>query len=141
MSSLPPDALLPVLVADLADDDAREVLDAAAFTGGRVWVPLESAPVSPAQHVLEVHTPGFEEPLYYIAEPLGPPTDHGFPLRISPMPDAPEAKATHATRDFVVSRTATQLNLSASHTKDLSHVGPLPNEEDAGSQVGRAIAG
>ena len=141
MSSLPPDALLPVLVADLADDDAREVLDAAAFTGGRVWVPLESAPVSSAQHVLEVHTPGFEEPLYYIAEPLGPPTDHGFPLRISPMPDAPEAKATHATRDFVVSRTATQLNLSASHTKDLSHVGPLPTEKDAGSQVGRAIAG
>ena len=138
---MPPDALLPVLVADLADDDAREVLDAAAFTGGRVWVPLEAGPVSAAQHVLEVHTPGFEEPFYYIAEPLGPPTEHGFPLRISSMPDAPEATATHATRDFVISRTATQLNLSESHTKDLSHVGPLPTEADEGSQVGRAIAG
>src|SRR4051794_20398346 len=125
MTSLPPDALLPVLVADLADDDAREVLDAAAFTGGRVWVPLETAPVSAAQHVLEVHTPGFEDPFYYLAEPLGPPTEHGFPLRVSPMPDAPDAAPARPTRDFVLGKNATQLNLSASHTNDLSHVGPL----------------
>lgn len=140
-SSLPPDALLPVLVADLADDEAREVLDAAAFTGGRVWVPLETAPVSAAQHVLEVHTPGFEDPFYYVAEPLGPPTEHGFPLRVAPMPDAPDARPARATRDFVVGRHATQLNLSESHTKDLSHVGPLPTGEGEGSLVGRAIAG
>ena len=74
MQTIPPDDLLPVLVADLADDEAREVLDAAAFTGSRVWVPLESAPVHGSAHVLEVHTP-HAEPFIYIALPLGPPTE------------------------------------------------------------------
>ena len=86
MQTLPPDDLLPVLVADLADDEARDVLDAAAFSGGRVWVPLETAPVNAAAHVLEVHTPG-SEPFFYIAQPLGPPTADGFPLQLQPMPD------------------------------------------------------
>src|SRR5690349_16294462 len=88
MSSLPPEELLPVLVAELADDEAKDVLDSAAATGKRVWVPLEGAPVSAARHVLEVHIPSASEPLLYFAEPLGPPTHVGFPLRIQVMADS-----------------------------------------------------
>ena len=147
MQTLPPDDLLPVLVADLADDEAREVLDAAAFTGGRVWVPLETAPVSAAAHVLEVHTP-YAEPFFYIAQPLGPPTDDGFPLRLQPMQDAEHAAPRQppralASRDVVRGRRSqTSMTLSESHTKDLSHVGPLPTEDAAhDSKIGRALAG
>jgi serine/threonine-protein kinase len=147
METLPPGELLPVLVADLADDEARDVLEAAAFAGGRVWVPLESAPVSAARHVLEVHMPGNGEPLNYIAEPLGPPTDAGFPLRLQPMPNAAPPRSARArppeTRDFVRGRRSqSSMTLSESHTKDLSHVGPMPTGE-AGhdSKIGRALAG
>src|SRR5690242_19533427 len=102
MQTLPPDDLLPVLVADLADDDAREVLDAAAFAGGSVWVPLEAAPVNAAAHILEVHTPN-SEPFFYVAQPLGPPTDDGFPLRLRPAPGA-EAASRRKVSPGVVSR-------------------------------------
>src|SRR3954464_354488 len=88
MSSAPPEALLPGLVADRADDEAQEVLEAAAFTGSQVYVPLDAAPVNASQHVLEVHVPSMAEPLYFLAQPLGPPTEDGFPMRLSAMPDA-----------------------------------------------------
>lgn len=145
MQTLPPDDLLPVLVADLADDEAREVLDAAAFTGGRVWVPLETAPVNAAAHVLEVHTPS-AEPFFYIAQPLGPPTDDGFPLRLEPMPNAERGAPPKvaAGRDVVRGRRSqTSMALSESHTKDLSYVGPLPTEAGGAhdSKIGRALAG
>ncbi|HVH40728.1 MAG TPA: serine/threonine-protein kinase [Labilithrix sp.] len=144
MQTIPPDDLLPVLVADLADDEAREVLDAAAFTGSRVWVPLESAPVHGAAHVLEVHTPHLE-PFFYIAQPLGPPTEDGFPLRIQPMPNSEQARpprSSAAGRDVVRGRRVqTNMNLSESHTKDLSHVGPLPTEDEQDAKIGRALAG
>ncbi len=155
MKTLPPDDLLPVLVADLADDEARDVLDAAAFAGGRVWVPLETAPVSSAAHILEVHTP-HQEPFFYIAQPLGPPTENGFPLRLSPMPDEGEDTAARVgppvtsagssrlpTQDRDVlrgRRSQSSMNLSESHTKDLSHVGPLPTEDGHDSKLGRALA-
>ncbi|MBX3208895.1 MAG: protein kinase [Labilithrix sp.] len=148
MQTLPPDDLLPVLVADLADDDAREVLDAAAFSGGRVWVPLETAPVNATAHVLEVHTP-HTEPFFYIAHPLGPPSDDGFPLRIEPMPDAEQAApradapAAHDGGGGIVRgrRSQSSMNLSESHTKDLSYMGPLPTEDGHDSKIGRALAG
>ena len=82
MPSLPPEDLLPVLVADLADDEAQEVLEAAAFTGSQVYVPLDAAPVNASEHVLEVHIPSMAEPLYFLAQPLGPPDRRGFPMRI-----------------------------------------------------------
>ena len=144
MTSLPPEDLLPVLVADLADDEAKEILDAAAFTGSQVYVPLDTAPVNASQHVLEVHLPGTAEPLFYLALPLGPPTEDGFPMRIQQMPDAKplgarsDAPPPHAV---VRSRRATtSMTLSASHTADLSHVGPLPTGPED-SVLGRALAG
>ena len=140
LSTLPPDELLPVLVADLADDAAREVLDAAAFTGGRVWVPLENAPVNASQHVLEVHTPSTVDPFYYIAEPVGPPSEHGFPLRLQPMPDGPAPRrGSPLMPDFVLGRRQTNLTLTDSHAADLSHVGASPTDVDP--RIGRALAG
>jgi serine/threonine protein kinase len=93
-TSLPPEDVMPVLVADLADDESRDVLEAAAAKRGRVCVPLEDAPVSMTLHVLEVHVPSSKEPFYFLAEPAGPPTADGFLLRIQPMPDAKAAAAT-----------------------------------------------
>ncbi|HSO35745.1 MAG TPA: serine/threonine-protein kinase, partial [Labilithrix sp.] len=144
MSSLPPEDLLPVLVADLADDEAHEILEAAAFTGSQVYVPLDVAPVNATQHVLEVHLPSMAEPLFYLALPLGPPTEDGFPMRISAMPDA---EPRTSTSDFPPSgavvrsrRATTSMTLSASHAADLSQVGPLPTGPDE-PLLGRALAG
>lgn len=146
MPSSSPEELLPVLVADLADDDARGILDAAAVTGRKVWVPLEDAPVNASRHVLEVHVPSSVEPLFYIAEPLGPPTEDGFPLRIyAAETRAPESRRhpsdPNLPRDVVRGRRATTMALTESHTKDLSHVGPLPTEDRDDSLSGRALAG
>ena len=144
MASLPPEDLLPVLVADLADDEAKEVLDAAAFTGSQVYLPLDAAPVNASQHVLEVHLPGMAEPLFYLALPLGPPTKDGFPMRIQPMPDArpPVTRSEAPPPNAVVRgrRATTGMTLSASHTADLSRASPLP-ADPADSILGRALAG
>src|SRR5690606_36876070 len=124
MASLPPEDVLPILVADLADADARDVLDAAAFTGGRVFVPLETAPVSAAEHVLEVTVPGLTSPLSYLATPLGPPSREGFPLRIAPLdarpmtrpsPKAPPPLAREAALRSKKPSVRVE-NLSAAHT-------------------------
>lgn len=145
MASLPPEDLLPILVADLADDEAHEVLEAAVFTGSQVYVPLDAAPVNASEHVLEVHLPSMAEPLFYLALPLGPPTDDGFPMRISAMPNATPSAAIgsggQAPSGVVRSRRAsTSMTLSASHTADLSQVGPLPTGPDD-TILGRALAG
>src|SRR5256885_13380145 len=87
-TSLPPEDLLPVLVADLADDESRDILEAAAFAGSRVYIPLETAPVSASRHVLEVYFPSIDEPILFLALPLGPPTEDGVPPQIQAMPDS-----------------------------------------------------
>ncbi len=143
MPSLPPEELIPILVADLADDEAQEVLEAAVFTGTQVCVPLESAPVSASEHVLEVHVPSMAEPLYFLALPLGPPTVDGFPMRLRAMPDSPPSGRTDAGSIGGVirgRRATTGMTLSASHTADLERATPLPSEP-VDSVVGRALAG
>ena len=77
--------LLPVIVAELDDESARDTLEAVAFVEGDVCVPLTSAPIDNSRHVLEVYTPGAAEPLLLCAYPLGPPTAEGFLLRLSPF--------------------------------------------------------
>jgi serine/threonine-protein kinase len=79
--------LLPVLVADLIDESARDFLEEVAGENEEAWVPLVSAPVDTTRHLLEVYTPTSTEPLRLIAEPMGPPTEHGFPLRLSLLSD------------------------------------------------------
>lgn len=143
MHSLPPDEVLPVLVADLADDESKDVLESAAVSGGRVYVPLETAPVNTTPHVLEVYIPSVEQALRFIAEPLGPPSAHGFPLRIKPMPDAKISRKNDQKPSLAPlrrRRSTANFNLSASHTADLSVVGPLPKAPDD-QLVGRSIAG
>src|SRR5690349_142633 len=81
---LPVSELLPIVVADLADDSARDFLCDVAGAGGETWVPLVAAPVQRQRHLLEVYTPGYDDPLRFLAEPLGPPGEHGFPLRLFP---------------------------------------------------------
>ncbi len=145
MATLPPEDLLPILVADLADDDAIEILDAAASDGCQIFVPLETAPVNASMHMLEVHLPSMAEPLFYLALPLGPPTEDGFPMRIQPMPDAKPSGAVASippgSRGVVRSRRATtSMTLSASHTADLSQMAFLPSAPED-TVIGRALAG
>ncbi len=87
--------LLPMLVADLASDEARGYLESVAIDGRTVIVPLVSPPVDSSPHILEVSSPGFEQTLVLIAEPVGAPTAEGFPLRLSlPDGDLPRAAPT-----------------------------------------------
>jgi len=113
--------LLPVLVADLAEESARDFLEAAARDNDEVWVPLVAAPVDTSPHLLEVYTPSGGEPLRLIAEPVGPPTDQGFPLRLSM---ATEQALAHA--------------MSSVGADVVEHVGVLPDVEIEGVPPVRA---
>lgn len=104
--SVPVADILPVLVADLAEDDALDVLMAVARADGEAWVPLLAAPIDTSPHLLEVYAPTVSEPLRFRAEPLGPPTERGFPLRLhlhgdgsyrSVMPRAPRDASSRET--------------------------------------------
>src|SRR5512143_1471712 len=83
------DALLPVLVAELADDEARTLVADLAAAGKVCLVPLLDPPVDASMHVLEVNTPGQNKPLVVLAEPAGAPTERGFPLRLHAYGTAP----------------------------------------------------
>ncbi|MBS2014983.1 MAG: protein kinase [Deltaproteobacteria bacterium] len=74
---------LPVLVADLLEESARDFLEGVARENEETWVPLVAAPVDASPHILEVYTPSGGEPLRLVAVPLGPPSEYGFPLRLS----------------------------------------------------------
>src|SRR6185295_11187031 len=56
-------------------------------------------PMQRAPHLLEVYTPGNVNALVLLAEPLGPPGEHGFPLRLSSYEAAPEAAADESSRN------------------------------------------
>lgn len=86
-------ALLPVLVADLLEASARDFLEECARENDEAWVPLVAAPVDTSRHLLEVYTPGATEPLRLVAVPMGPPTEHGFPLRLSFLSDVEIAQS------------------------------------------------
>jgi serine/threonine-protein kinase len=74
--------LLPVLVANLADEGARDFLQGVALAGGTAHLPLVEPPAERTPHVLEVSTPRSREPLVLIAEPLGPASGGLYPLRL-----------------------------------------------------------
>ena len=142
------DALLPVLVAELADDSARRKVEEIAEARGTARIPLIDAPVDGSFHVLEVTTPGHTEPLLVLAEPLGPPTEGGFPLRLHPYgsppaqrslpppPGSPPLPSLRAIR----TRPAT---LTRHHTRDL--LGEPSIAETSSStpeaMIGRELAG
>ena len=72
-----------MLVADLASDDARGLMESVAANEGTMIVPLVAPPGDPSRHLLEVYSPGFDQALVLFAEPAGPPTKDGFPLRLA----------------------------------------------------------
>ncbi len=143
------DALLPVLVAELADKSARVMVQELAAARAVCIVPLIDAPVDASLHVLEVTTPDDPEPLLVLAEPLGAPTERGFPLRLHPYgsppaqrslpppPGAPAIPSLRATR----TRPAT---LTKHHTRDLAGDYARGEVASGGSPenlIGRELAG
>lgn len=159
--------LLPILVADLADDAARDFLIDVAAQGGEAWVPLVAAPMERAPHLLEVYTPSADRALRLLAEPLGPPGEHGFPLRLFTYDEEPAAAAP-AGDDTIAdarppvappphrldtptavkmakpagpARKPSEVTLSREHTAALAGEPPPAISVEADGLVGRALAG
>jgi len=82
---------LPVLTTHRPDRRDRGYLAWVAVANEVAHLPLDMAPVDAIPHALEIHVNGFDDPLVVIAEPMGPPTDQGFPLRLRPLDDEHEA--------------------------------------------------
>ncbi len=131
--------LLPILVADLEDDEDREVLTGVAAAGGHAFIPLLVAPVDASTHLLEVHTPSATEPLVLLADPIGAPTDDGFPMRLRFAKTAsapPPASGARVADAHVRAKRQGERNLSASHERNLAgNVAPLGPEALVGTSV------
>src|SRR5688500_16326942 len=82
---------LPVLTTHRPDRRDRGYLAWVAVANEVAHLPLDSAPVDAIPHALEIHVSGIDEPLVVIAEPMGPPTEQGFPLKLKPLDDDHEA--------------------------------------------------
>ena len=82
MSAVTSEELFPILIADLLDAESCDLLRAHAQRGDVVVVPLLSPPVDRRRHLLEIYTPGATAPMRLMAEPVGAPTEAGFPLRL-----------------------------------------------------------
>jgi serine/threonine protein kinase len=121
---------LPVLVADLVEESARDFLEEVARENEEAWVPLVSAPADESRHLLEVYTPTSTEPLRLIAELTGSPTEHGFPLRLSLLSD----DEAEAMRVPTVEHVAMGLDFAIA-----SDVEPAAN--GIGALIGRSLAG
>jgi serine/threonine-protein kinase len=77
--------LMPIIVAHV-DDAGRSYLQQVAARAGGAYLQVDPIPTDAVVHALEVHTPG-AAPMVLLAEPLGPPTARGCPLRLR-LPDA-----------------------------------------------------
>jgi serine/threonine-protein kinase len=140
VESFAPNASLPVLVADLADDGVRDFLQGVALAGQIALVPLLAPPVDRSTHALEVYSPDSIEPLRLLADPVGPPTRDGFPLRlrVREPESATGIRAQRARPATLRARFQTQHELTERHTADLEGGERQRNTTDL---VGRAIAG
>jgi eukaryotic-like serine/threonine-protein kinase len=142
------DALLPVLVAELADDAARRTIQQLATANRVCLVPVIDPPVDASLHVLEIHTPGEGHPLVVLAEPAGAPTERGFPLRLHPYGTTPPrtTAAPSSSAEHLPSVRATRTRpatLTPLHTRDLlgdSIRRAEEGETEAEALVGRNIA-
>jgi serine/threonine-protein kinase len=135
--------LMPILVADLADDESRSLLEAVAYAGGEACVPLVIPPMDTSVHVLEVYSPGFEEAMILLAEPMGAPTPGGFVLRLKLPEQAsgtrPAERVTYDSCPAVLRpRHQTNHDLSEEHAAALDSRPPPPMEE---ALVGRTVGG
>ena len=144
----------PVLVADLADAAARDFLLGLALAGGKVFLPLITAPGTSSTHLLEVYTPDATEPLLLFAQPLGAPTRVGFPLQLrlyDPTETLPvatlaskrmssrrEQPASPSPSGELRARVPTSVAISERHSRELT--GEL-EEVQPEALIGRSIAG
>ena len=142
MSESPPAQLLPILVAHLADDDARDVLEGVALVQGVAHLVLEAPPMDRSVHALEICTPT-REPLFVLAQPVGPPTAAGYPLRLAlqdPVSTPAVRKKADSASDLSPRR-RTAHTLTEQHTRDLIDE-PAPRGVDRPKRVeGRNLAG
>ena len=118
---------LPVLVADLVEEAARDFLEECARENEEAWVPLVSPPVGKTPHVLEIYTPSRGEPLRVLAVPTGTEGQHGFPLRLSVL----SAEAAASFRAPVVEEVAVSFDVTIEPAQE-SVRDPL---------IGRSLAG
>ncbi len=125
--------LLPVLVADLLEESARDFLEGVARDNEEAWVPLVSAPVDSSRHLLEVYTPSSTEPLRLIAEPTGPPTEHGFPLRLS-LVDFTDDGVAASLRTSMVEEVSVNFEITIEGS---DHLPPDPDPAAPGRVTGR----
>lgn len=146
--------LLPILVADLAEESARDLLEELSRVGGEAWVPLVSAPMDRRAHLLEIHTPESAEPLRLLAEPLGGPSAQGYPLRLFPYDDADvggisevaaalpsEAPAANARASVGPPRFPSEHRISDSHSAHLAGQSEPEPKVQRDALIGRGIAG
>jgi serine/threonine-protein kinase len=131
------DASLPIIVADLADASALEALEEIAVTRSVALVPLLNPPADATDHVLEVMVPGLERPARFVARPVGPPEEGGFPLALRVLGQARDAGAPkkQITGRFTA-RSESHRVLDAPHTRGLMPSAPLIEPE----LIGRVLA-
>ena len=120
-------ALLPILIADLADAGQRDFLSGIALANGAVLVPLLTAPADRGEHILEVHVPEEPDATLFFASPIGPPEPEGYPLQLRPFgvadssspPPKQSSIPASAKKQSVVARSWMPPKLSDRHTADL----------------------
>jgi eukaryotic-like serine/threonine-protein kinase len=130
---------LPVLVADLADEGARDFLEGVAFAEQVAFVPLLVPPGDRSTHMLEVYSPDSTEPLLLLADPVGPPGPEGFPLRLRIREQRTTSLRAELRRPATLrARHPTNHQLTDRHTADLEGTERPRQNADL---VGRALAG
>jgi len=115
--------VLPLLVADLVEESARDFLEECARENEEAWVPLVSAPVDTSPHVLEVYTPSSDEPLRVLAVPTGPPGEFGFPLRLSVLSE----EAAASLRPPAVEEVAVTFDVSIEPAQEALRAPSVPS--------------
>jgi len=99
-------APLPVLGTQPLSSRDRPLLVRAAIVHSVLDVPLTSAPIDASTHALEVRFHDSTELLVFLADPAGPPSATGFPLRIRPIDER------HA-RELTTEATSATMTLEA----------------------------
>ncbi len=148
--------VLPVLVADIVEEAARDFLEECARENEEAWVRLVSAPVDASQHVLEIYTSSSSEPLRVLAEPTGPPSEHGFPLRLSVLSEE-DAVSFRAAREAgrVVEEVAVDFDVTIEPAQESVRTGLVesaqehpaglapspPSTRPSDALIGRSFAG
>ena len=143
--------VLPVLVADIVEEAARDFLEECARENEEAWVRLVSAPVDASPHVLEIYTASSSEPLRVLAEPTGSPSEHGFPLRLSVLSEeaavsfrAPIVEEVAVDFDVTIEPAHESVRTEASRNPQehpAERVPSPPSASPTDALIGRSFAG